>query len=163
MHLLQPQLPPPPEVKIPEYKIPEPRPMQYIRMLEPPPISRPVPPPPVSSSSSRPAATPSASHRRAACHIPKTRPRTYEPVTCYSRGKQCSVRICDAHCTRKHSGLYARTCCRGTEEKYQYSSAGISSHTFIPPTIKWVPPPADHASNPSTALCILYPRDALPQ
>ncbi|KAK0442886.1 hypothetical protein EV421DRAFT_1735969 [Armillaria borealis] len=50
---------------------------------------------------------------------------------------------------------------RGMAEKYEYSS-GISSRTLIPPTIERDPPPADHASNPSTAFCIIHPGDALP-
>ncbi|KAG7453073.1 uncharacterized protein BT62DRAFT_1070757 [Guyanagaster necrorhizus] len=45
MHLLQPRLPSLPEVKIPEYKTPEPRPLQYMRMPEPPLLSHPGPPP----------------------------------------------------------------------------------------------------------------------
>ncbi|KAK0210199.1 hypothetical protein DFS33DRAFT_268240 [Desarmillaria ectypa] len=45
MQLLQPRMPPLPEVKIPEYRIPEPRPLQYIRMPEPPVAPQPAPPP----------------------------------------------------------------------------------------------------------------------
>ncbi|KAK0442831.1 hypothetical protein EV421DRAFT_549034 [Armillaria borealis] len=68
MYLLQPWLPPLPEAKIPEYKIPEPRPMRHIRMLEPPLVSCPAPPPPVSAPppGSSSSATSSASYRRAA-------------------------------------------------------------------------------------------------
>ncbi|PBK83084.1 hypothetical protein ARMGADRAFT_1019248 [Armillaria gallica] len=72
MHLLQPRLPPLPEVKIPEYKIPERRPLQYMRMPEPPPVSRPAPaaPPPVSAPPPAPVAQP----------LPQAPPIVVQPI-----------------------------------------------------------------------------------
>lgn len=59
MHLLQPRLPPLPEVKIPEYKVPERRPLQYMRMPEPPSVSRPAPAaPPAPIAQPQPQAPP---------------------------------------------------------------------------------------------------------
>ncbi|KAK0458584.1 uncharacterized protein EV420DRAFT_366629 [Desarmillaria tabescens] len=70
MHLLQPRMPPLPEVKIPEYKIPEPRPLQYMRMPEPPVVSQSAPPPPVSAPPPAPVAQ----------SIPQAPPIVVQPI-----------------------------------------------------------------------------------